>query len=356
MAVRAQISTDTPSTRQIHEFCEFFWGGVTFRRQFPLYGVRKKSASFNLQKRLTFMGVWPRALKIETIRPRLPNCPSMFPVLFQVGHLTAYSYGVLMGFGTLLAILWTVRLAGKEGIPPARVEGLGLVIVLSAVIGSKLLTALDYPGFYSGDWSLLWREILDRGGVFYGGLLFALATSALYFWLNHLPGWKIADCVTPGLALAQGIARIGCFLAGCCWGTPTSLPIGVRFTSEQAHTITGVPLNVKLHPTQLYEAALVLIAIPFLLRLMKRKSFDGQVVLTYILYYAVVRFFVEYLRGDPRGLYFNGLLSTSQLISLLIIPIAGLLLVSLRKHSDIASRHDRIAPRMVRSKVRARAT
>ena len=279
----------------------------------------------------------------------------MFPELFHVGHLTVYSYGVLLGLGTLLAIVWPVRLAAQEGISPQKVEGLGLVIVVSAVVGSKLLTALDYPGFYSGDWSLLWREILNRGGVFYGGLLLALATSALYFWVNHLPGWKIADCVAPGLALAQGIARVGCFLAGCCWGIPTQLPFGVTFSSEQAHSITGVPLGVKLHPTQLYEAAFVLLAIPFLLRLLKHKSFDGEVVLTYILYYAVVRFFLEFLRGDPRGYYLNDLLSTSQLISLLIIPIAGLLLIKLRKQSDIASQHDRLTPRMVRAKARARA-
>jgi phosphatidylglycerol:prolipoprotein diacylglycerol transferase len=280
----------------------------------------------------------------------------MLPQLFQVGHLTVYSYGVLIGLGTLLGIVWLVRLAAKEGVPPEKVEGLGLVIVLSAVVGSKLLTALDYPGFYSGDWSSLWREILNRGGVFYGGLLLALATSALYFWLNHLPGWKIADCAAPGLALAQGIARVGCFLAGCCWGIRTQLPFGVAFTSEQAHSITGVPLGVKLHPTQLYEAALVLLAIPFLLRLLKHKSFDGEVVLAYILYYAVVRLFLEFLRGDPRGSYFNDLLSTSQLISLLIIPTATFLLVWLKRQSSMESRRDRTAPRLaVHRKMRARA-
>lgn len=270
----------------------------------------------------------------------------MHPQLFEIGHLTVYSYGVLMGLGTLLAIVWPVRMAAKEGIPSAKVEGLALVIVLSAVVGSKLLTALDYPGFYSGDWSPLWRQVLNRGGVFYGGLLLALGTSALYFWLADLPGWKIADCVAPGLALAQGMARIGCFLAGCCWGTPTSMPFGVTFTSEQAHQITGVPLHVRLHPTQLYEASLVLLAIPVLLWLRKHKSFDGQVVLIYVLYYAIVRFFLEFFRGDPRGYYFNDALSTSQLISLVIIPIAAFLLVRLRTQAAPGERRDRKSPRV----------
>src|SRR5215471_14091595 len=98
----------------------------------------------------------------------------MFPELFQVGHLTVYSYGVLMGLGTLLAVVWPVHLATREGIPPAKTEGLGLVIVLSAVVGSKLLTALDYPGFYSGDWDRLWDQTMVHGGVFYGGFLLAV--------------------------------------------------------------------------------------------------------------------------------------------------------------------------------------
>lgn len=277
----------------------------------------------------------------------------MFPQLFQVGQLSVYSYGLLMGLGTLLAVVWPVHLARQEGIPPAKVEGLGLVIVFSAVIGSKLLTAFDYPDFYSGNSTPVWDQVLNRGGVFYGGFLLAVIASAIYMRLTKLPGWRVADCVAPGLAAAQGLGRIGCFLAGCCWGSPTTLPIGVTFTSEQAHNITGVPLNVKLHPAQLYEAGFVLLAIPFLLRLRKHKSFDGQVVLIYVLYYAVVRFLLEFFRGDPRGYYFNDRLSTSQLISLVIIPIAVLLLVRLRKHSAIGSRRDRQTLHILRSKVRA---
>jgi len=273
----------------------------------------------------------------------------MFPELFRVGHLTVYSYGVLMGLGTLLAVVWPVRLARRDGIPVAKAEGLALVIVLSAVIGSKLLTVFDYPDFYSGNLD----RVMDRGGVFYGGFLLAVVASALYMWITKLPGWRVADCVAPGLALAQGLGRIGCFLAGCCWGRETDLPVGVTFTSDLAHQITGVPLRVKLHPTQLYEAALVLLAIPFLLWLRKHKSFDGQVVLIYVLYYAVARFFLEFLRGDPRGHYFNDFISTSQFISLVIIPIAALLLVRLQRQSALGKSRDRQNSHNLGSKVRA---
>ncbi len=259
----------------------------------------------------------------------------MFPQLFQLGPIHLYSYGLLVAFGFFLAIAWPVRLGAQEGLSASKIEVLGLVIVLTAVVGSKLLTALDYPGFYSaGPSQVAWDELLNRGGVFYGGFLFAVAASAVYCWRVGLPGWQMADCVAPGLALAQGLGRIGCFLGGCCWGRPTDSFLGVTFTSELAHKITGVPLHIRLHPTQLYEAALVLLSIPFLLHLRKSKSFHGQVMLSYVIFYAVARFFIEFLRGDPRGYYFHDLLSTSQLIGLLLIPMAGTLMIWLRRQKQ----------------------
>lgn len=273
----------------------------------------------------------------------------MLPQLLRLGHFTLYSYGVFTGVGFLLAIIWPICLAKSEGIPPVKVEGLALVIVITSGIGSKLLTALDYPGFYSGDFAQVW----GRGGVFYGGFLLAVSGTVLYCWLAKVPGWKMADCVAPGLALAQGLGRIGCFLAGCCWGSPTDFPLHVTFTSDLAHSITGVPLHLALHPTQLYESVLVLVSIPFLLWLRKYRAFPGQVILAYALYYAVARFFLEFFRGDPRGYYFNDLLSTSQLISLLLIPTAILLLLWLRKQAT--KNGDRIAPRFDFKKARAKA-
>jgi phosphatidylglycerol:prolipoprotein diacylglycerol transferase len=281
----------------------------------------------------------------------------VLPILPLGGHFPIYSYGVFTTVGFLLAILWPAYLAGKEGISAAKMEGLGLVIVFTAGLGSKLLTALDYPGFYSGGWNhFLFDQVLGRGGVFYGGFLFAVAGSAIYCRVVGLPGWQTADCVAPGLALAQGLGRVGCFLAGCCWGTPTQFRLGVTFTSDLAHSITGVRLHVRLHPTQLYESALVLLSIPFLMWLRKGKSFQGEVILAYVLYYAVARFFLEFFRGDPRGYYFNDLLSTSQLISLLIVPPVTIFMVRMRKQAAIARQGDRKTPPvLVLTKARAKA-
>jgi phosphatidylglycerol:prolipoprotein diacylglycerol transferase len=144
-----------------------------------------------------------------------------------------------------------------------------------------------------------------------------------------LPWWKTADACAPGIAIGNFFGRQGCFAAGCCWGKPTTLPWGVKF-SELGHEITGVPVGVPLHPTQLYESFAMLLVFVFLLWLHKRRVFEGQVILFYALLYSVVRFSIEFFRDDPRGDVF-GLtsatgLSTSQLISI-VIGIGSLILL-----------------------------
>ena len=148
----------------------------------------------------------------------------------------------------------------------------------------------------------------------------------------NLPWWKTADACAPGIALGNFFGRQGCFAAGCCWGKPTSLPWGVKF-SELGHSITGVPIDAHLHPTQLYESFAMLIVFCFLLWLHKRRRFSGQVILFYALLYSVIRFGIEFLRDDPRGDVF-GLttltgLSTSQIISV-IVGLAALITLVVR--------------------------
>jgi phosphatidylglycerol:prolipoprotein diacylglycerol transferase len=164
----------------------------------------------------------------------------------------------------------------------------------------------------------------------------------------QLPWWKTADACAPGIAIGNFFGRQGCFAAGCCWGKPTTLPWGVKFT-ELGHEITGVPLDVRLHPTQLYESFAMLLVFFFLLWLHKHRRFNGQVILLYALLYSSIRFAIEFLRDDPRGDLF-GLttltgLSTSQLISL-IVGVGALLLLVLRwrKTAGITKAHGVAAP------------
>lgn len=163
--------------------------------------------------------------------------------------------------------------------------------------------------------------------VFYGGLILAIIFSIWYMRRHKLPIWKIADHISPLISLGLFFGRIGCFLAGCCYGKETSLPWGVTFTNPNSLA----RLNVRLHPTQLYEAAIALAIFFFLNWREKKKTFDGQIFWLFLFMYAVTRFFTEMLRGDPRGSLFSALLSTSQGIGIFLAIISFFMLFYLKK-------------------------
>jgi phosphatidylglycerol:prolipoprotein diacylglycerol transferase len=141
-----------------------------------------------------------------------------------------------------------------------------------------------------------------------------------------LPLWTTCDVFAPGIALGHVVGRLGCLFAGCCYGKPTSVPWAITFTDPFAATNVGTPLNVPLHPTQLYEAGAEALILLVLLATEKRgRPFPGRTFWLYILLYSISRYVIEIYRGDPRGTI--GIFSTSQFISLLLAPLAiGMLL------------------------------
>lgn len=256
----------------------------------------------------------------------------MYPELFRIGNFPINTYGVFLAIAFLCAILIAVRLARRDGLPGEKIYDLSLWMLLAGLVGSKILMLFTEPDYRDNPLQLLSLDFLRSGGVFYGGLLGAVVAGYFLMKRYQLPWWKTADACAPGIAIANFFGRQGCFAAGCCWGKPTTLPWGVKFT-DLGHQITGVPTDAHLHPTQLYESFAMLIVFVFLLWLHKRKRFNGQVILAYALLYAVIRFAIEFVRDDPRGDVF-GLtsltgLSTSQLISL-VIGITSLILLILR--------------------------
>lgn len=253
----------------------------------------------------------------------------MYPELFRIGNFPINTYGVFLALAFLTAILVSVKLAARDGLPREKIYDLCLWMLLASLVGSKLLMLLTEPEYRENPMQLLSFDFLRSGGVFYGGLIGAVVVGYLLIRRYKLPWWQTADACAPGIALGNFFGRQGCFAAGCCWGKPTSLPWGVKF-SELGHEITGVPTDSYLHPAQLYESFAMLIVFLVLLWLHKHRRFKGQVILTYAFLYSVIRFAIEFLRADPRGDVF-GLtsltgLSTSQLISL---PIAIVSLVVL---------------------------
>jgi len=251
----------------------------------------------------------------------------MYPKLIELGPLTIHSYGLLLVTAYLVAIAVTAHLAEKNRIARSYAWDLGFVVIISALIGAKLLMVVSELGIYLREPSLLLSvEFWRAGGVFYGGLLGAIAGSALYGWKHpRMPFWLMADAAAPAIALGQSIGRLGCFAAGCDYGSPAQAPWAVTFTDVYASERTGVPLNIPLHPAQLYESFTTLLIFAFLLFLHRKRRFPGQVFALYLITYGAARFILEFFRGDvDRGFVFAWV-STSQFVSVLIIP-AGLLL------------------------------
>ncbi|HEX7330866.1 MAG TPA: prolipoprotein diacylglyceryl transferase [Pyrinomonadaceae bacterium] len=256
----------------------------------------------------------------------------MYPEIFRIGSFPINTYGVFLAISFLCAIVVAVRLAQRDGLPREKIYDLSLWMLLAGLLGSKFLMLFTEPEYRQNPLLLISLDFLRSGGVWYGGLLGAVLASILLMRRYQLPWWKTADAFAPGIAIGNFFGRQGCFAAGCCWGKPTDLPWGVKFT-ELGHEITGVPIDVHLHPTQLYESFAMLLVFLFLLWLHKRKRFNGQVILVYALLYSIIRFAIEFVRDDPRGDVF-GLttltgLSTSQLISL-IIGITALIVLIVR--------------------------
>jgi phosphatidylglycerol:prolipoprotein diacylglycerol transferase len=251
----------------------------------------------------------------------------MYPILFHFGSIKIYAYGFLIGLSFVVGLILSTLNAKKEGVPFERVVDLFFSSVLSAILGSRILFVLINFDAYRGNFLQIFK-IWEGGLVFYGGLILAVGVAIAYMRWHGLPLWKLADLFSPPVALGLFFGRIGCFLAGCCYGKETSLPWGVVFTDPRSLA----RLNVPLHPTQLYEAAGSLTLFFFLNWKLKKKSFDGQIIWLFLFLYSVFRFFIEMLRDDPRGFVFQDLLSTSQAIGILLAFISLFMLFYLKRH------------------------
>lgn len=224
----------------------------------------------------------------------------MFPVVFRLGPLTVHSYGLLMAVGVGLGLWFLYVQSRKQGLDAARIADAGFYTILVSLLGAKLVLFVKDFSFYTRNPSEL-LSLARSGGVFQGGLAFGVVFALWYFRKRRLPTWKLADIVGPALALGHAFGRLGCFLAGCCYGRVCSAPVGVTFSSEYAHDLTGIPLGERLYPVQLFEAALNALNALVLYLILRRKKFDGQVFAFYIVNYSVIRFFTEYFRGDHEG-------------------------------------------------------
>jgi phosphatidylglycerol:prolipoprotein diacylglycerol transferase len=246
---------------------------------------------------------------------------------FTIGPVTIHTYGFFVAIGFLVGIYLAALQARKEGLSSQKIVDLGFYILLASIIGSRLFYIFVNPSHYLNN-PLDIFKIWEGGLVFYGGVLLVIPTAIWYVKRNNLGLWRTADVFAPSIAIGHAFGRLGCFFAGCCYGrVAESLPWSIIFTNPQCLA----PLNVPLHPTQLYEAGGEAVNFLILITLRKYKSFNGQLFLAYILIYSVIRFTIEFFRGDVSRGYIIESLSVAQGISILMFLGAGIGLLILRR-------------------------
>jgi len=240
----------------------------------------------------------------------------MLPVLFHVGPLTIYSYGLMAATGFIVATMLLTRRAEVEGEDPEIAMDLAFYIVVSALIGARILyVIIEYKSYIYHPLKVF--MIWEGGLVFFGGFVGSVIAGYWFVKKHNMRFWKMADIIAPSLAIGHAFGRIGCLGAGCCYGAVTDSGFGITFTDPASLA----PLNVPLYPTQIYSSLNELMIFFILISIRNYKKFDGQIIALWMLIYPVGRFIIEFYRGDPRGSI--GPLSTSQFIAIGIVLVGA---------------------------------
>ncbi len=254
----------------------------------------------------------------------------MYPILLKLGKINIYTYGFFIALGFFAGIFLAKKEAKRVGENPEMIMDLSFYILLSAIIGSRLLYVMTDPGFFFSNPIEIFK-IWNGGLVFYGGFIAALIVSIFYLKKRKIPIWKTADIFAPSLAIGHFFGRIGCFSAGCCYGKASDLPWAVTFTDPNT---LAKPIGVPLHPTQLYSALNNLIIFGILWFFRTRKRVDGQLFWLYVFIYGITRSLIEIFRGDFRGGIIFGIFSISQAIGCAMAIIAFVMIIFFARQAD----------------------
>jgi len=257
----------------------------------------------------------------------------MFPDLISIGPFTIHTYGFFVAVGFAVGILTAVKVGKTQGVPSQQVMDMAFVMIVWAIIGSRLFYVLINFSYYKAH-PLDIIKIWQGGLVFSGGLVATAAAMWGYLRRHRLAFWSTGDLWAPSLALGQAIGRFGCFMAGCCYGRPTGSSWGVMFTHPQSLA----PLNIPLYPTQMFEVGSGFAVFLALIFLHGKKKFEGQVFLWYLILHSTARLFVERFRGDERGLIPGTEMSATQLLATLILVGSVVVLLVMRSRWEKKNR------------------
>jgi len=248
----------------------------------------------------------------------------MFPKLISWGDLFLPTYGVLVAAGFLMALWMAGHLAQRYGLSKDAITSLGVNSAIVGLIGAKVLMLIQDEA-WKNPAQIFTLATLQAGGIFFGGLLAALIYAAWDIRRRKLLVLPTLDSFGPGIALGHAIGRLGCFADGCCWGISCDRSWAVPLTDPAAHELVGVPLNVPLHPTQLYESIAQFVAFGILYRLGTRSHRPGRIIAAYLILAGLSRFVIDFWRYHDQPNPFGGPLVTAQWLSLGLMALGGVL-------------------------------
>jgi len=256
------------------------------------------------------------------------------PIAFNLGSLTIYWYGILMGVA-FVAGFWTAGRRGlRDGLRPEAILDLGTFLIIGAIIGARFTYVVSYWNRdFAGKsfWTVF--NLRDGGLVYYGGFIGAALAGLIVMKIKKFPVWKMADVFAPSVALGSAIGRIGCLMTGCCFGKVCSLPWAIHFpvqspawqTQEAAHLIGPMDATLPVHPTEIYDSLLNFGLYLGLAWLYRRKKFDGQVFAVYLMVYAITRSISDAFRGDYPAANMHDGLTPAHVVGIAIF-IVGVIL------------------------------
>jgi phosphatidylglycerol:prolipoprotein diacylglycerol transferase len=245
----------------------------------------------------------------------------------RLGGLEIRSYGFMLVVGFAAATAWCLGRARAAGFEPVVFLDLAIYVLVGGVVGARLVyVLLDWAAYRSHPGQIL--AVWEGGLSYHGGVLGAVLAGAVFARLRRQSFAALADVVAPGLALGYAFGRLGCFLNGCCYGRPTSLPWGVRF--PHATWLDGRPIGGPVHPTQLYGSLASLLIFFILLRAQRLVRRPGDVFVLYLVLYSVYRFLIEWLRRGTTAAPFAPLpvLTVGQAASV-VVGATGLMWLAL---------------------------
>ena len=263
----------------------------------------------------------------------------MYPIAFNIFGKSIHFYGVCIALGFICATLVMLYKRNRAGMTADQIFDLAIIALFTGIIGARLLHVIQ--NWESGN-GLLWIFRIDQGGlVFYGGFLLAITCCCIYARKKKISMPALLDVTSPAIAIGHAFGRIGCFLQGCCFGkaAPADAWYAVRYpyhpeSSIDPRMILPDGYTQALYPTQIWESLANFILCGVLLLLCKKLRRPGQIAGVYLITYAVIRFILEFFRGDNPELMLG--LTTSQNIALfLMIPIGSILLVMAKEKKEL---------------------